>query len=218
MEPSTARTILDTLDRTYPDARPSSGDSPFAILVLTILSAQTTDAAVDGVRNALFARFPTPDDLAAAAPEDVESVIRTVGLYRSKARHLVAAARMLVDEYGGTVPSSMEELLRLPGVGRKTANIVLDHAFGIGEGVAVDTHVRRLAGRIGLSDASGVEGIERDLMALFFPEDWGRINSLLVAHGRARCTARNPDCTRCEIRTCCAYYRDQNPSTAAVPT
>jgi len=210
--------MLDTLDRTYPDARPSSGDPPFAVLVLTILSAQTTDAAVAGVRDALFARFPTPEDLAAATPEDVEPVIRTVGLYRSKARHLVACARMLVNEYGGMVPPSMDELLRLPGVGRKTANIVLDHAFGIEEGVAVDTHVRRLAGRIGLSSASGAEGIERDLTALFPPEDWGRINSLFVAHGRARCTARNPDCARCEIRTCCAYYRDQSPSTTTAPT
>ncbi|MHC1627092.1 MAG: endonuclease III domain-containing protein [Methanoculleaceae archaeon] len=217
MDSPSAVKILDILGRTYPDALTRSHGPPYVVLVLTILSARTTDAAVDSISNGFFSRFPTSEALARASTEEVEPIIRPIGLSRSKARHLVAAARMIVSEFGGKVPASMEALLRLPGVGRKTANIVLDHAFGIEEGVAVDTHTCRLAQRIGLSNSSRVARIERDLMALFPRERWGQINSLLIAHGRARCTARSPDCASCEIRDHCEYYRNQKPNSRSPP-
>ena len=182
--------------------------NPYETLVLTILSAQTTDRAVNAIRDALFSRYPTPEALARAEPEDVEPIIRTIGFYRTKARHIVGAARKVVGEFGGEVPRTMEELQSLPGVGRKTANIILSQAFGIDIGIAVDTHVRRVSGRMGFTDSTNPVIIERDLMALFPEEVWGDINYLLIRHGRAVCTARNPKHDRCVVADLCRCYQD----------
>lgn len=184
--------------------------NPYETLVLTILSAQTTDRAVNAVRDALFARYPTPEALARAEPEDVEPLIRTIGFHRTKARHIVGAARKVVDEFGGEVPRTMEELLTLPGVGRKTANIILSQAFGINVGIAVDTHVGRLSQRFGFTGSKNPDIIERDLVALFPEEVWGDINYLLIRHGRAVCTAQNPKHDRCVVADLCRYYRERS--------
>jgi endonuclease-3 len=210
MNPSRAREIFRILLRTYRDAvetSPSTGrGSPFQVLILTILSAQTTDLAVDQVRGPLFARWPTPADLADASPEEVEEIIHSLGFFRVKARHIIRSARAIVDRFSGTVPSTMEELLTLPGVGRKTANIVLFHAFGENEGIAVDTHVKRLSARIGFSDSRNQERIERDLQRYFPREQWGILTDLFIAHGRALCTAKDPSCPVCPVRQHCRYY------------
>jgi endonuclease-3 len=182
--------------------------NPYETLILTILSAQTTDRAVNAVRDDLFARYPTPEALARAEPEDVEPLIRTIGFHRTKARHIVGAARKVVDEFGGEVPRTMEELLTLPGVGRKTANIILSQAFDINVGIAVDTHVARLSKRLGFTDSKNPAIIERDLVALFPEEVWGEINYLLIRHGRAVCTAQNPKHDRCVVADLCRYYRE----------
>jgi len=182
--------------------------NPFETLILTILSAQTTDRAVNAVRDALFSRYPTPEALARAEPEEVEPIIRTIGFHRTKARYIVGAARMLITEFGGEVPQTMEELQTLPGVGRKTANIVLSQAFGINVGIAVDTHVRRVSKRLGFTDSTNPDIIERDLVALFPEEVWGEINYLLIRHGRAICTAQNPKHDRCVVADLCRYYRE----------
>ncbi|MFA7561977.1 MAG: endonuclease III [Methanoculleus sp.] len=182
--------------------------NPYETLVLTILSAQTTDRAVNAVRDALFARYPTPEALARAESEEVEPLIRTIGFHRTKARHIVGAARRVVDEFGGAVPRTMDELLTLPGVGRKTANIILSQAFGIDIGIAVDTHVRRVSKRLGFTDSTNPDIIERDLMALFPEGAWGDINYLLIRHGRAVCTARNPKHERCVVADLCRCYQE----------
>ncbi|MCE5337205.1 MAG: endonuclease III [Methanomicrobiaceae archaeon] len=182
--------------------------NPFETLILTILSAQTTDRAVNAVRDALFARYPTPEALARAEPEEVEPIIRTIGFHRTKARHIVGAARMLVTDFGGEVPQTMEELQTLPGVGRKTANIVLSQAFGINVGIAVDTHVRRVSKRLGFTGSTNPDIIERDLVALLPEGVWGEINYLLIRHGRAVCTAQNPKHDRCVVADLCRYYRE----------
>jgi endonuclease-3 len=208
MDRSTADRIYRALLAAYPLARdnPRHRTSPFRILVLTILSAQTTDASVDRVSGELFGRFPTPESLAGADQDEVEKIIHSTGFYHAKARHIIGAAKKVRDEFSGKVPYTMEELLTIPGVGRKTANIVLDHAFGMNEGVAVDTHVRRLAQRIGFSDHSEPAGIERDLIALFPRKRWGTLTDLLISHGRAICTARAPQCPVCPVREECRYY------------
>lgn len=182
--------------------------NPFESLILTILSAQTTDRAVSAVRDDLFSRYPTPEALARAEPEEVELLIRTVGFHRSKSRYIVETAKKLISDFGGEVPRTIDELQSLPGVGRKTANIVLSHAFGIDVGIAVDTHVRRVSKRIGFTDSTNPDIIERDLMALFPEEAWPNINHLLIRFGRAICTARNPKHEECFITDLCQCYQD----------
>ncbi|TAJ44459.1 endonuclease III [Methanofollis fontis] len=211
MDSDTACSIYRALCSCYPE-RIENGISygdPFRVLILTILSAQTTDRSVEAVRPVLFSRYPSPADLAAADVEEVAAIVRPTGFYRMKARHIVGAARMIVEEYGGSVPCRMEDLLRLPGVGRKTANIVLSNAFGISEGIAVDTHVRRISRLLGLTDAGEPAKIEKDLTALFPRAVWGSVNALLVQHGRAVCIAGRPRCTACVLRAWCRYYRDE---------
>lgn len=182
-------------------------ENPYQILVLTILSAQTTDRNVNAIRDELFSRYPGPSELASARQEEVEEIIRSLGFFHSKATHIIEAARSLVDNYQGCVPRTMEQLLTLPGVGRKTANIVLNHAYGIDEGIAVDTHVRRLSIRLGFSAQKDPDRIERDLQALFPRRVWGRLNYLLIRHGRAVCTARAPKCSECTLSSYCHYYQ-----------
>ena len=199
-----ATRILRRLKAEYPDAHCELNfRTPFELLVATILSAQCTDAMVNQVTPALFARYPTPAALAGAAPEDVETMIRSTGFFRNKARSLLGMARALVADHGGLVPKTMEELQALPGVGRKTANVILGNAYGINDGITVDTHVTRLSGLLRLSRADTAEKIERDLMALVPRDDWTLVSHLLIWHGRRVCIARRPQCALCVIRREC---------------
>jgi len=211
MDTKEAARIYTLLLKQYPDARNSPAKlargTPFETVILTILSAQTTDKAVLLVRDPLFSRYPDSSALAAADIHDVEEIIHSLGFFHAKARHIIDAAKMISTGYGGVVPDTMDGLLTIPGVGRKTANIVLYHAHGKNVGIAVDTHVRRLAQRIGFSDTNNVSIIERDLMALFPSEDWGDLTDVLIAHGRMICTAKKPQCTICPISSHCRYYR-----------
>jgi endonuclease-3 len=211
MKKQDAAQIYSLLCKQYPDARDSpailSKGPAFEVLILTILSAQTTDRAVLKVKDTLFSTYPTPAALAQAKAEDVETIIHSLGYYHAKARNIIAASQALLSEFGGRVPETMEDLLKIPGVGRKTANIVLFHAHGRNEGIAVDTHVRRLARRIGFSDTDNVSVIERDLMAAFPPDQWGDLTDVLIAHGRTICDARRPKCEICPISRYCRYFR-----------
>lgn len=199
-----AAEIYRRLEKEYPGARTALRHSnPFELAVATILSAQCTDERVNEVTPRLFARFPDAGALAEASLPEVESLIHSTGFFRSKARNLVAMARAVVEEHGGELPSTMEELVRLPGIGRKTANVILGNAFGVDEGVVVDTHVQRLARRLGLSRASTPEKIERDLMELFPREQWTTLAHLLIFHGRRVCRARKPNCRGCTLAGLC---------------
>ncbi len=213
MKKQDATRIYSLLKERYPDARESPESvcrgTPFEVLILTILSAQTTDRAVLKVKGPLFSRYPTPGRLAEARARDVEAIIHSLGYYHAKAKNIVEASRALLEKFNGTVPATMEELLLLPGVGRKTANIVLFHGYGKSEGIAVDTHVRRLAQRIGFSDTDNVSVIERDLMALFPRTAWGEITDILIAHGRAACGAKRPACNSCPVARYCRYFHQQ---------
>ena len=212
MDAQDARRIYSALLRHYPHARESPTTvcrgTTFEVLILTILSAQTTDKAVLQVKEPLFSAYPTPHALARARIADVEQIIHSLGFYHAKAKHIIAAAQTLNTAFGGEVPGTMDELLSIPGVGRKTANIVLYHGFGRNHGIAVDTHVRRLAQRIGFSDTDDVKVIEQDLMAVFPEKNWGDLTDVFIAHGRACCTAKKPQCPACVIKTLCRYYRD----------
>lgn len=183
-------------------------ENPFQILILTILSAQTTDRQVNQIRDSLFQTYPDAYALADAVQTDVESIIRSTGFYHTKAKNIIATARALAEHYDGEVPQSMEMLVSLPGVGRKTANIVLNHAFGQNVGIAVDTHVKRLSQKIGFSDAEGPDAIEKDLMALFEQRQWKYINYLLISHGRTVCTAKKPQCDGCRISEYCRFFKE----------
>jgi endonuclease-3 len=177
--------------------------NPWELLVATVLAAQCTDARVNKVTPGLFARWPGPAELARASQEELENTVRSTGFFRNKAKNLRGAAARIMDAFGGRVPRTMEELLSLPGVARKTANIVLSGAYGVHEGIAVDTHVKRLSYRLGLTDSQDPVVIERDLMPLFPREMWGAVNHLLVDHGRAVCAARKPDCPACVLADAC---------------
>ncbi len=191
------------LERLYPDATTAlHHENPFQLLVAVILSAQCTDARVNMVTPALFAAFPTPADLARAPRRDLERMIHSCGFFRSKARHLIGAAKMLVERFGGRVPQTREELLQLPGVGRKTANVILSTAFGQGA-IAVDTHVFRVANRLRLVRAMTPAAVERGLLRSVPRELWGRISHWLILHGRRVCTARRPACARCVLADLC---------------
>lgn len=197
--------ILVRLKRLYPDATCSLDyETPVQLLVATILSAQCTDERVNMVTPALFAQFPTAEALAAADREELETLVRSTGFYRNKAKNIQGACQKIVSDFGGQVPKTMEELLTLPGVARKTANVVLAHAFGINAGVTVDTHVKRLSGRLGLTKNTDPKKIERDLMKLLPQADWENWSIRLIYHGRAVCDARKPMCDRCELADLCS--------------
>jgi endonuclease-3 len=199
-----ARTILGRLKREYPDARCAlhHGDA-YQLVVATILSAQCTDARVNLVTPAFFARYPSPEALARADRQEVEEIIRSTGFFRNKARSLIGMAQALVADHRGMVPRTMEELRVLPGVGRKTANVVLGNAYGINEGVTVDTHVTRLSRLLGLTRHEDPVKIEQDLMPLFPREDWALLSHLLIFHGRQVCIARRPRCPECVLADLC---------------
>jgi endonuclease-3 len=177
-------------------------DNPFQLLVATILSAQSTDAMVNQVTPTLFARYPTPYDLAAADPAEVESIIKSTGFYRAKTRSIIGMAKALVERFGGEVPADMESLTSLPGVGRKTANVVLSVDFDV-PGLPVDTHVLRLSQRLGLTTNTDPEKVEKDLCALLPPSEWGAFSLRLILHGRRVCTARNRRCEACVLADFC---------------
>lgn len=199
--------IIKILRRTYPEAAKAvarRGD-PFRTVIATALSAQTTDDQVDRVTPALFRRYPTPARLAAARASDVEGIIKSVGLYKAKARNIIAAARMIVEEFNGRVPRSRELLVRLPGVGRKTANVVLIKAFGV-PAMPVDTHVFRVANRIGLVSAKTPAKTEEELVGIIPKKYLGIAHFWLILHGRGVCHARNPKCGDCPVSGYCRYY------------
>jgi endonuclease III len=197
--------IMPILKRTYPEAKCSLDHrTPLELLVATILSAQSTDDRVNIVTRDLFKKFKSPADYARVSQEELERDIHSTGFYRNKAKSIRAMAQALIDDHGGQVPRTMEELFNLPGVGRKTANVVLGNAFGINVGITVDTHVTRLANRLNLTDhKSDAVKIEKDLMPLVPQADWALWSHLLIHHGRAICTARNPKCESCPILAYC---------------
>lgn len=199
-----AKKILGKLRAEYPDAHCALDHrTPFELLAATILSAQCTDVRVNLVTPALFAKYPTARDLAAARPEDVEDLVRSTGFFRNKTKSLIGMATAVAQDHGGEVPKDMEALRVLPGVGRKTANVVLGNAFGINDGVVVDTHVGRLSGLLKLTKHHDPEPIERDLMALIPRDDWTLVSHLLISHGRQVCIARRPQCGRCVVAKLC---------------
>ncbi len=196
--------ILVRLKRLYPDAPCTLNyKTPVQLLVATMLSAQCTDERVNIVTPALFSRFPDAFALANADVAEIETLIRSTGFYRNKAKNIQASCQILVKQYGGQVPPSMPQLLQLPGVARKTANVVLGHAFGINAGVTVDTHVKRLSYRLGLTEQTNPLFIERDLIKLLPSEDWENFSIRLVYHGRAICKARSPACNACLLADLC---------------
>ena len=199
-----ATEFCNRMDKIY-GQEPSALDwrSPFELVIAVLLSAQTTDVAVNAVTPELFARWGEPAAMAQADPKEVAQVIRRLGFYRTKSEHCVACAQMIMADYGGEVPQTMDELTRLPGVGRKTANIVLNKAFGIVEGIAVDTHVFRIAQRMGLSTAKTPLESEKDLLAIIPRELWSGVNSEWIRHGRATCTARVAKCDECPCEDLC---------------
>ncbi len=188
----------------YPDLTVSlDWETPLELLVATILSAQCTDERVNQVTPALFDRYPDAVALATAERGELEELVRSTGFYRNKAKNIQGMARRLVADYDGRVPDTMDHLVELPGVARKTANVVLSNAFGRNEGVVVDTHVKRVAGRLGLTGETDPVRVERDLMQVLDPADWHAFPWRMILHGRQRCSARNPDCASCEIRGFC---------------
>ncbi len=188
----------------YPDAKCALNHrNAFELLIATILSAQCTDARVNMVTPALFKRFPKPADFAKASLGEIETLIRSTGFYRNKAKSIQGASKLLVEKFDGQVPRTMDELLELPGVARKTANVVLGNAFGINVGMVVDTHIGRLSRRLGLSKHDDPGKVERDLMNLFPSENWMTLAHLLIYHGRQVCAARKPACERCTLSDIC---------------
>jgi endonuclease-3 len=199
--------LCKALSRVYPDAHCELTFShPLELLIATILSAQCTDVQVNKVTPDLFRKYRAARDYAEARPGELEHDLRNIGLYRNKAKNIRACCRLLLDEHGGRVPESMDELVRLPGVGRKTANVVLGNAFGQNVGVVVDTHVARLSVRLGLTRATDPKKIEPVLMRLVPREKWTLFSHWLIFHGRRRCKALNPDCPNCEIKKLCPSY------------
>ncbi|MDP2957220.1 MAG: endonuclease III [Longimicrobiales bacterium] len=203
-----ASEVSDLLAEEYPDAHCELGFvDAFQLAVATILSAQTTDERVNGVTPELFRRYPDAPALAAARQEDVEGIVRSTGFFRNKTRNIIGFARALVAEHAGEVPRTLAELTALPGVGRKTANVVLGNAFGLEEGVVVDTHVKRLSALLGFTGEATPEKIEEDLMQLFPRERWTLLAHLLIWHGRRVCDARKPRCEACAVSHLCPSSR-----------
>lgn len=196
--------IMELLEKEHADAKIALNyTNPLELLVATILSAQCTDERVNMVTKTLFKKYTRAEDYAHADLKELEQDIKSTGFYRNKARNLKKCCQMLVEKYNSQVPKTMDELLALPGVARKTANIVLSNAFGIIEGIAVDTHVRRLAKRLGLTEKDDAEKIEKDLMSIVPRDKWARITDLLIFHGRRVCAAKKPNCAGCVLNKIC---------------
>lgn len=209
-----AREVLARLRKEYPDSRVALRfRNPYELLVATVLSAQCTDELVNRITPGLFGRYPNARALGRARFTTLARQIRPTGFFRNKARNLIAAAKMMVADHAGQVPRSMGELLALPGVARKTANIVLAGAYGIVQGIAVDTHVRRLSQRLDFTRNKNPDKIEQDLMELFPRSDWHAINYLLIDHGRKVCKARAPDCPACALNDLCPSAQPEGKET-----
>lgn len=207
MKKDIAIKIINILKETYPDAKCSLNfTTPFEMLVAVILSAQCTDERVNKTTPNIFSKYSTPIDFVQMPLETLEDLIHPCGFYKNKAKNIKLTAQKLVDEFDGKVPDTMKELLSLPGVGRKTANVVMLEAFNKPQGIAVDTHAKRLSNRIGFSNEETPEKIEQDLLKLFPYEYLKHINHILIYHGRAICTARSPKCDKCPIKDYCKYY------------
>ena len=207
MKKDEAIKIIEILKNAYPDAKCSLDfTTPFEMLVAVILSAQCTDERVNKTTPSIFSKYSTPEDFVKIPLETLEELIHPCGFYKNKAKNIKLTAQKIVDEFGGEVPDTMDELLSLPGVGRKTANVVMLEAFNKPQGIAVDTHCKRLANRIGFSDEETPEKIEQDLLRLFPYEYLKDINHVLIYHGRAICTARSPKCKECPIKEFCRFY------------
>lgn len=197
---------LEILKETYPDAKPElEFTSPFELLVATMLSAQSTDRQVNKVTRVLFPKYSTPRAFAALSYEELEPYIKGCGLYKTKGNNIIAASRIIVEQYGGAVPRERDTLMLLPGVGRKTANVVVSNAFGT-PAIAVDTHVFRVANRIGFANAKDVLNTEKQLMETIPKEQWSIAHHWLIFHGRRVCTARNPKCGVCTVSECCMKH------------
>jgi endonuclease-3 len=198
------RQILRGLAKTYPDATCAlKHESAYQLLVATILSAQCTDERVNMVTPVLFAKYPNVESLAAATQTDVEGIIRSTGFFRAKATSLRGMAQRVVERFGGTIPKSLDDLVTLPGVGRKTANVVLGTVWGIPSGVVVDTHVKRITTLLGITQSTSPEQIERDLMQIIPQNEWVNFSHRLIHHGRRICIARRPKCPECPLLNCC---------------
>ncbi len=203
-DPKRAIAVLDGLHKVIPEARTAlEYQAPFELLVATILSAQCTDVRVNMVTPGLFKKYPSVAGFAGANQAELERDIHSTGFFRMKAKSIIGCSKALVERFGGKVPSTMDELVTLPGVGRKTANVVLSEAFGKNEGVVVDTHVQRLSQRLGFTDNEDPAKIEQDLMALLPRERWGEVGLVLILHGRKTCIARKPKCDECEVSRLC---------------
>jgi endonuclease-3 len=202
--PERAREIYDRLVEHYPDAHCALDfKSPFQLLIATILSAQCTDKRVNMVTPALFKRYRTPAALAVAKPEELEEIIKSTGFFRNKTKSLLGMSNAVADRHGGKIPDTMDELVKLPGVGRKTANVVLGNAYDKNEGVVVDTHVGRVSKRLGLTRQTDPVKVEQDLMKLFPNDRWTMLSHLLIEHGRRICEARRPKCESCFLSDIC---------------
>jgi endonuclease-3 len=196
--------IIQLFEKEQPNAKVAlEYSNPLELLVATILSAQSTDRQVNTVTKALFKKYRKPEDYANANLKELEEYVKSTGFYHNKARNLKKCCQMLVEKFNSKIPRTMEEMLQLPGVARKTANIVLSNIYGVIEGIAVDTHVRRLAQRLGLSDNKDPNKIEQDLMKIVPKERWMRITDLLIFHGRRICTAKKPKCEKCVLNKIC---------------
>jgi endonuclease III len=203
-----AEKVYDLFREEYPDAHCElDHENAYQLAVATILSAQTTDVRVNMVTPDLFRRYPDAEALANAQQEDVEEIVRSTGFFRNKAKNIIGFARGLMGDHDGEVPREMEALAALPGVGRKTANVILGNAFGIDEGVVVDTHVKRLSDRLGFTKETTPEKVERDLMEIFPRERWTMLSHLLIWHGRRVCYARKPLCEECVVSHLCPSSR-----------
>lgn len=209
------REIIEILEKTYPDARCElDHGTPFQLLVATVLSAQTTDRKVNEVTSVLFKEYGTLQDFLDITQEELEEHIRVIGLYKSKAKNLMGLFRMLRDEFGGEVPKTMEELTRLPGVGRKTANVVMSNCFDV-PAIAVDTHVFRVSNRLGLANEKTPEKTEEALMKSLDKKVWTKAHHMLIFHGRRLCHARKPLCVECPLTLHCDYYKENGGTTAS---
>jgi endonuclease III len=207
--PARVRDILKKLDEAYPDVTCAlEHENAFQLLISTILSAQCTDVRVNQVTKTLFPKYPTPKDFAYANPAELEQDIRPTGFFRNKTKSVIGASRKIVDEFGGEVPRTMDELLSLPGVARKTANVVLGTAFGVASGIVVDTHVQRLSYRLDLTRNTDPKKIEQDLMRVIPRDKWILFSHQLIWHGRRVCVARKPRCVECNLERIC-YSKDK---------
>jgi len=203
-DPARVRAVLKGLNAAYPDATCElKHENAFQLLVATILSAQCTDVRVNMVTPGLFKKYPTPEHLAYANPQDIEAEIKPTGFFRNKTKSIMGASKKLLENFGGQMPRTMEEMLTLPGAARKTANVVLGTAFGIASGVVVDTHMLRLSKRLGLTRNDDPKKVEQDLMQILPQEKWIQFSHQVIWHGRRVCAARNPNCAECNLEKVC---------------